>query len=160
MPVPYISSDDNLVEVGTEELIEKRVSEVEKSIKLALKRPETYFYTLFLEELLKHSTKYVQFFEKDELDVTKVYDHLRDYCDYYINKLRKFEHLGISTEEIMRNINSSSYQENIIMTNDEYSEDFATNFPKIYLSYIELEAKCIFLENTKSYYKTVLVKFK
>ena len=69
---------------------------LEISIRRALMKFETFAYTLFLGTVVNH-TAYVKKFEQDNFDVSNVYDVLQDYCCYYLDKLRKFEHLRESS---------------------------------------------------------------
>ena len=142
------------------EKIERWTTKAEEFIKQALKKEETYYYTIFLNDLLKHSSSFVKLFERDDLDVTTVYDHQLNFLSFYINRLRKFEHLGQKVEFIMRNISTNEFDNLYLMTEKEYEEDFISHFPKIDLSRFGEEEKKIFLNNTKGYYKTILLKFK
>jgi len=64
-----------------------------------------------------------------------------DYCDFHINRLRKFELLSLSTETIMRKLKLKEFERDCLMDIDEYSKDFETNFPELDLKVFENEER-------------------
>ena len=104
------------------------IHKLEKSIREVLDNIDAYFYTTFLQNALEHSSKYVGIFEKNDLDITLLYDHLLDYCDYYINKLRRFEHSGVTRLEIMASVITKGFETKYMMNEEEFEEYFANNF--------------------------------
>ena len=149
--------DDNSTE---DEIPETSLKETEKTIKATLEKPETYLYSLFLESSLNHNSKYVKLFEKDNLDVSQVYSLLLEYCEYYINKLRKFSALGIKTQDFMKNFEKPSYQEQYFMELEEYSTEFVDNFPTFDFEGLDQEVKVNILNATKKYYLEILIVLK
>ena len=83
-----------------------------------------------MQRTLEHSSQYVYEFEKDDLDVSTVYDQLGDYCDYYINRLVKFEHLGVQRLEIMNSIVTNEFKSKFMM-DEEFEEDFKGSFQEL-----------------------------
>ena len=99
-------------------------------------------------------------FEKDNLDVSQVYSLLLEYCEYYINKLRKFSALGIKTQDFMKNFEKPSYQEQYFMELEEYSTEFVDNFPTFDFEGLDQEVKVNILNATKKYYLEILIVLK
>ena len=85
------------------------------------------FYSSFLDNTLTHSSKYSRIFEKQNLDVSSVYNLMIDYCEFYINRLRKFESLSLSTAQILRTISSGEFQRNYMMNFEEYIKKTLSN---------------------------------
>jgi len=59
----------------------------------------------------------------------------------------------------MQNILSKEFDDLYFMSEKDYGGDFISHFPKIDLSLIEEEQKETSLNNTKCYYKAILLKF-
>lgn len=144
-------------EIDNEDVHAKR--EREKAIMKSLDQPQTYLYSKFLEHALRHSSKYVGKFEEDNMDVSGVYHEMKDYCVFYVNKLRKFEHLGISIEEIMRSVENHRFERNYMMKEEEFKDDLLKPFADMDLSKISSEDMQQFVSNTRKYYLTILRKF-
>ena len=83
-----------------------------------------------------------------------------DYCSFYVNKLRKFDHLALSIPFIMRIIDKKEFEENYMMNLDEYEADFILNFPQLELEKLTNDQKETFLINTQKYYRMILIKFR
>ena len=154
--IPHSSTNDN-----SEVQVQETDSNLEKIIKSGLQKPVTYFYSIFLENALSHSTKYVLKFEEDNLDISTVYSHMVDYCTFYVNKLRKFEELSVPTYHIMKILNSKDWKEKYLMNLQEYEKEFTQVFSQqLDLEKLDQETKESFLKSTQDYYSTILKTFK
>ena len=131
-------------------------NQTEKFIKKSLEGYETYFYSVFLEKALSHSVKYVKLFEEDNYDVSKIYSLMKDYMEFYINKLRRFEYLSLTTEEVMHLIKSKQFENKCMMHIAEYEEEFIKDFRQLDLTLFTDEIKKTFLKNTQNYYFKIL----
>ena len=100
-----------------------------------------YFYSVFLEKALSHSVLYVKLFEEDNYDVSKKYGLVKDYLEFYINKLRRFEHLSLTIEQTMRLIKSKEFEKKNMMAFEEYQEAFKVNFSQLDLTLLDDETR-------------------
>jgi len=81
------------------------------------------------------------------------------YCEFYINRLRKFQQLNVRTIDIMESVISNQFRSNYAMDDNEYEEDFFNCYPEIKLQGVNSEKKSEFLKNTQNYYLTILKTF-
>jgi len=65
--------------------IKRWTNKAEKFIKETLDKRETFYYSIFLEDVLKHSSFYVNLFEKDNLDVSSIFDYQLKYLSLIIS---------------------------------------------------------------------------
>ena len=81
----------------------------ESFINHKLNDPQVYYYNRFLEKVLAHSCEFVLKFEHESYDVAKVYGDLKEYCLYYINRIRSIDSIDVSFEDLMESIREKTF---------------------------------------------------
>jgi len=137
---------------------EKRMEKVEQFLKRQFEKEETKFYSLFLEQTLANSSKYIELFEKENYDVSRVYSKLKDFCSYYLNRIQTFESMNISIITLMKKIKDGTFVQENSLTDEEFERELIINF-NFDLQELDEERKTQLISNMKNYYLEILKKF-